>query len=83
MVTEKRPGAVKRAARRAEPYNRKLFALSMVSDGLVMAWICLDGHVNPAIYAAVTIALKSVNLAINYLSKNPGSDADGDESDHG
>jgi hypothetical protein len=83
VVTKARPGAVKRCARSAKPYNTRLIALGLVADGLAVAWACLDGAgvINPAIYAAVSVLLKTANMAIHVLSKQPGSADDGESDD--
>lgn len=82
MAAKKRPGAVKRAVRRAKPYNNRLILLGFVADGLVASWACLDnaGLINPAIWGAVSALLKTANVAIHFM-KTQGSADDGDQSD--
>jgi len=75
---------VKRCARGARPFNVTLVAAGIVLDGVVIAWACLDGQglVDPAIYGAVSAVLKSLNVAIHFLSKTTGSADDGQDSDN-
>lgn len=84
MAVNAQPGAVKRCARGAKPFNTALIAAGIVVDGVVIAWACLDGQglVDPAIYAAVSTVLKAVNVAIHFLSKTTRSADDGEDSDN-
>jgi hypothetical protein len=61
-----------------------MFLAVLVIDGLVGAWASLDGAglINPAIYGAVSILLKTANLAIHFTSNAQGSAGDGDQSDN-
>lgn len=92
MLVKKKPGAVKRCARgakrcarSAKPYNNRMFLAVLVVDGLVAAWASLDGAglINPAIYGAISILLKTANVAIHFTSKAQGSADDGDQTDNG
>lgn len=82
MAANTQPGAIKRCARGAKPFNTALIATGIVLDGVVIAWACLDGQglVDPAIYGAVSAVLKALNVAIHFLSKTTGSADDGEDS---
>lgn len=84
MAAKAQGGAVKRCARGAKPFNTALIAAGIVLDGVVIAWACLDGQglVDPAVYAAVSTVLKSLNVAIHFLSKTTGSAEDGQDSNN-
>lgn len=79
-----KPGAMKRCARGAKPYNTALIVTGILLDGVVVAWACLDGQglVDPAIYGAVSAVLKALNVAIHFLSKTTGDNDDGEEPDN-
>jgi len=70
-------------AQRLRPYNAALTAAGFVVDGCVGAWLYLDGHIpmDPILYGAVSGLLKSLSMAIHFLSTKISEEpADGSDA---
>lgn len=60
------------------PFNPEIVAAGLLMDGVVGAWTYLDGHLpmDPMIYAAVSGVLKSMNLALHFISTKIAEEPD-------
>ena len=72
---------VKSWAQRLKPYNTWLIFLGFGLDGLVVAWAYMDGQLPPALYGAITGALKAANLGIHFINKKGSEEVEDGEQE--